>query len=146
MTSCENRQFLPPPSPPSLLLRPHPSEQKMTPSWSAPPPPSNFFYYFIHFIIFISLWALVSAIINAMDHYIVNLLYHTKWKKTCFSRLAGGVQTIYLYLRRSYIIAVARVFYLNKLKKLGRIGECMLLFQKVKKTHEQILRLKHIDV
>ena len=34
----------------------------------------------------------------------------------------------------------------KQVKKLGRIGKCMLLFQKVKKTHEQILRLKHIDV
>ena len=67
-------------------------------------------------------------------------------KITCFSWLAGDVQTIYLYLRRSYIIVVARVFYLNKLKKLGRIGKCMLLFQKVKKTHAKVLRLKHIDV
>ena len=43
------------------------------------------------------------------------------------------MQLKYLYLRRFYIIAVAQVFYLNNLKKLSRIGECMVLFQKVKK-------------
>ena len=46
------------------------------------------------------------------------------------------MQSNIFYLRRFYIIAVARVFHLNNLKKLSRIGECMLLFEKVKKTHE----------
>ena len=46
------------------------------------------------------------------------------------------MQSKYLYLRRFYVIAVARVFHLDNLKKLSRITECMLLFQKVKKTHE----------
>ena len=57
MTSCENRQFLPP-SLPSVMVRHYcldpPSEQKMTSSWPDPPPP-NFFNYFMHIIIIISL-------------------------------------------------------------------------------------------
>ena len=63
-------------------------------------------------------------------------LPHKMQKITVFS-VAGGVDADrYLYIKGSYIIVVARVFSLNNLKKLSRISECMLLFQKVKKTHE----------
>ena len=34
----------------------------------------------------------------------------------------------------------------KQLKKLSRISECMLLFQKVKKTHEQISRLNRLNI
>ena len=60
-------------------------------------------------------------------------LPHKMQKNNVFFVVSGG-RTDDLFLRRSYIIAVAWVFYLNKLKKLGRIGKCMLLFQKVKKN------------
>ena len=44
-------------------------------------------------------------------YYYINLPYDTKCKKiTCFSRLAGGVQTIYLYLRAVYIDALLILF------------------------------------
>ena len=56
MTSCKNRQFLPP-SLPSVIVRHYcldpPSEQKMTSS--RPDPPSNLFDCFMYIIIFISL-------------------------------------------------------------------------------------------
>ena len=49
-------------------------------------------------------------------------------------------------LRGFYIIAVARIFYLNKLKKMNRIVECHREFQKVKKTHEQFSRLMCLNI
>ena len=41
-------------------------------------------------------------------------------------------------LRQSYIIAVARVFYVNKFQKVGRIAQYHRVFQKSQKTHAQI--------
>ena len=45
---------------------------------------------------------------------------------------------VWLYLRRSYIIAVARVFYVNKFQKQCRLAKCHRVFQKSQKTHAQI--------
>ena len=66
---------------------------------------------------------------------------NTKKKTLAFSLSDGPMQSKYLYLRSFYINAVARVFHLNNLKKLGRISECMLLFQKVKKKHMSKFRV-----
>ena len=49
-------------------------------------------------------------------------------------------------LRGFYIIAVARIFYLNKLKKMIRTFKCHREFQKVKKTHEQFSRLMCLNI
>ena len=56
------------------------------------------------------------------------------------------MQTVCHCLRRFYIIAVAQVFYLNKLKKLSRISECHREFQKVKKTHGQFSCLMCLNI
>ena len=56
------------------------------------------------------------------------------------------MQTVCHCLRGFYIIAVARIFHLNKLKKLGRIVKCHRVFQKIKKTHGQFSRLKCFNI
>ena len=45
------------------------------------------------------------------------------------------MQATCVCLRRSYIIAAAQVFYVNKFKKLRRITQYHRVFQKVEKTH-----------
>ena len=56
------------------------------------------------------------------------------------------MQAVCHCLRGFYIIAVARIFHLNKLKEMSRIVKYHREFQKVKKTHRQFSRLMCLNI
>ena len=84
---------------------------------------------------------------SVIHDYYVNLLYHTKYKKiTRFSMVEGAHADEIVLLKGKLHNSGRAAISFKQLKKLSRITEYMLLFQKVKKTHEQISRLKRLNI